>query len=132
MEKDIIKRSIKVSLIVAVIFTPFLYLYIGSAFTYGFMAGAAWNIVNVFLLFHLVTNLITPVASNKGFGVIAGVIKFPIIYGLGYVVIKYTNVSLYGILAGFSLILTIFALKALGIFYTNVTGLNSRRYGRST
>jgi len=132
MEKDIIKRSIKVSLIVAVIFTPFLYLYIGSAFTYGFMAGAAWNIVNVFLLFHLVTNLITPVASNKGFGVIAGVIKFPIIYGLGYAVITYTNVSLYGILAGFSLILIIFALKALGIFYTNVTGLNSRRYGRST
>ena len=34
MEKDLIKRSIKASLIVAVIFTPFLYLYTGSAFTY--------------------------------------------------------------------------------------------------
>ncbi len=132
MEKDLIKRSIKASLIVAVIFTPFLYLYTGSNFTYGFIAGAAWNIVNVFLLFHLVTNLITPVASNKGFGLIAGVIKFPLLYGAGYAVIRYTDVSLYGILAGFSLILFIFALKALGTFYTNVIGLNSRRYGRST
>lgn len=132
MEKDIIKRSIKVSIIVTAIITPFLPIYLSSTFTYGFIAGAAWNILNVFLLFQLVTNLITPDASNKGFGVIAGVIKFPILYGLGYAVIKYTNVSLYGILAGFSLILAIFALKALGIFYTDVIGLNSRRYGRST
>ena len=132
MKQDIIKRSIKVSLIVAVIFIPFLYLYLGSAFTYGFIAGAAWNIVNVFLLFHLVTNLITLGESNKGLGVISGVIKFPLLYGAGYAVIRYTDVSLYGILAGFSLILFIFALKALGTFYTNVIGLNSRRYGRST
>src|SRR3989337_2604477 len=98
MEKDIIKRSIRTSVIVAVIFTPFLYLYTGSTFTYGFIAGAAWNIVNVFLLFHLVTNLMTPAESNKGLGVIAGVIKFPLLYGAGYAVIRYTDVSLYGIL----------------------------------
>ncbi|HZX48639.1 MAG TPA: hypothetical protein VFF47_05420 [Nitrospirota bacterium] len=132
MENDLIKRSIRTSVIVAVILIPFLYLYLGSTFTYGFIAGAAWNIVNVFLLFHLITNLITPAESNKGLGVIAGVIKFPLLYGAGYIVIRYTDVSLYGILAGFSLILLIFALKALGIFYTNVIGLKSRSYGKST
>ena len=84
MEKDFIKKSIKASIIVAAIFTPFLLLYFGSTFMYGFIAGAAWNITNVFLLLQLVTNLITPAESNKKFGVVAGLMKFPILYGIGY------------------------------------------------
>lgn len=127
-----IERSIKASIIVAVICIPFLPLYLGNTFTYGFIAGAAWNIVNVFLLFQLVTNLTTPAESKKGLGIIAGAIKFPLLYGIGYAVISYTNISLYGILAGFSLILVVFALKTLGIFYTNVLYGDNRGYGRGT
>lgn len=59
--------------------------------------------------------------------------KFPVLYGLGYVFVRYANASVYGILAGFSLILIVFVLKALGIYiYRNISYRDNRSYGSST
>ena len=125
MEKEFINKSLKVSTIVAIIFAPFLFVYFGASVALGFMAGAAWNIVNVFLLHWVLTTTLSPAAANnenknkKMWGAIAGILKFPVLYGAGYIIIKYTNLSLYGILVGFSLLLIVFILRVSGMYFKN-------------
>ena len=132
MDRDFLKRSIRTSIIVTVISSPFTLLYLGYPIAWGFVAGAAWNIINVYLLSQVITNLITPHPSNKTLGAVAGILKFPVLYGIGYVILRYTNASVYGIMAGFSLILAIFLLKAIGIYYLNISYQGKKSYGSST
>lgn len=132
MDRDFIKRSIRASVVVTVILTPFTFLYLGVQTGWGFTAGAAWNIINVYLLSQVIINLITPHPSNRKLGAVAGVIKFPVLYAIGYLILRYTNPSVYGIMAGFSLILAIFFLKAIGIYYLNVSYQGKKSYGSST
>src|SRR3989304_5435765 len=108
MDNDFIKRSIRASVIVTMILAPFTFYYLGIQTGWGFVAGAAWNIINVYLLSQVVVNLITPHPSNKKLVAVAGILKFPVLYGIGFVILSYTNPSVYGIMAGFSLILSIF------------------------
>ncbi|HAS18336.1 MAG: hypothetical protein A2Y48_09275 [Nitrospirae bacterium RIFCSPLOW2_12_42_9] len=117
MDKDFINRSLKVSTIVAIIFAPFLLLYFNLYITMGIMAGAIWNIVNILLLSQIFTMFTSPEKLNKKWAVLAGIIKFPVLYGGGYAIIKYTNISLYGIIAGFPLVLAVFVLRVLGIYF---------------
>lgn len=117
MDKDFIKRSLKVSTIVAFIFAPFLLIYFGLYITMGIMAGAIWNIVNILLLSQIFTMFTSPEKLNKKWAVLASIIKFPVLYGAGYAIIKYTDVSLYGIILGFPLVLAVFVLKVLGIYF---------------
>jgi len=136
MNRDFITRSLRVSLIITLLFVPFLFLYLGQSAAWGFIAGAAWNILNVYLLSQMITRLVVPANANhadKGTAALAGLLKFPVLYGLGYVFVRYTNASVYGILAGFSLILIVFVLKALGIYiYRNISYRDNKSYGSST
>lgn len=139
MNGDFIKRSLKVSIIITLIFAPFLFHYLGQSVAWGFIAGAAWNILNVYLLSQAITRLVVPANADhgdntdKGTAVVAGLLKFPVLYGLGYVFVRYTNASVYGIMAGFSLILIVFVLKALGIYiHKNISYRDNRSYGSST
>ena len=131
MDRDFLKRSIRASVIVTAILAPFTFLYFDIPTGWGFVAGAAWNIINVYLLSQVITNLITPHQSNKKLGAVAGVLKFPVLYGIGFVILSYTNPSVYGIMAGFSLILAIFLLKAIGICYLNISYQGKKSYGSS-
>ena len=139
MNGDFIKRSLRVSIIVTLLFVPFLFLYLGPSATWGFIAGAAWNILNVYLLSQVITRIVVPANADhadhadKGPAALAGLLKFPVLYGLGYVFVRYANASVYGIMAGFSLILIVFVLKALGIYiYRNISYRDNRSYGSST
>ncbi len=119
MQKDFIRRSLKVSAVVTILFSPFLLVYFGPSIALGFMAGAVWNIINVFLLYWVLTMPLATTPSNKRWGAMAGILKFPVLYGTGYIIIRYTNLSLYGIIAGFSLILIVFVLRVSGIYFKN-------------
>src|SRR3972149_576384 len=117
MDRDFLKRSIRASVIVTAILAPFTFLYFGIPTGWGFVAGAVWNIINVYLLSQVIINLITPHQSNKKLGAVAGILKFPVLYGIGFVILSYTNPSVYGIMAGVLLILAIFFFKKKGIFF---------------
>ena len=136
MNRDFITRSLRVSIIITLLFVPFLFLYLGQSAAWGFIAGAAWNILNVYLLSQMITRLVVPANANhadKGPAALAGLLKFPVLYGLGYVFVRYANASVYGIMAGFSLILIVFVLKALGIYiYRNISYRDNKSYGSST
>lgn len=131
MDRDFIKRSLRVSIIVTIILVPLISVYFSGSVTLGFMAGSAWNIFNLFLLTKLLNMFIMPHEVKKKWGITAGIIKFPVLYGIGYSIIRYTDISRYGIMCGISVVLIVIMLKALGIYYTNVFLQGKRNYGRS-
>lgn len=131
VDRNFIISSLKTALVVTIIFAPFVQLYFGTYFTLGFMAGAIWNILNVFLLFKVSNILVPSYESNKTRGLVSGMLKFPLLFGAGYMVIKYTRVSLYGIMLGFSLLLVVFILRAAGGYLTGGVSLERPKgYGR--
>ena len=131
MDGDFIKRSLRVSIIITIIVIPLISVYFSGSITMGFMAGSAWNIINLFLLTKLLNMFIMPHEFSKKWGIAAGIIKFPVLYGIGYIIIRYTNISSYGIMCGISVVLIVMMLKALGLYYTNVFLHGKRNYGRS-
>lgn len=131
VDRNFIIRSLKTALIVTIIFAPFVQLYFGTYFTLGFITGSVWNIVNVFLLFKVSNVLVPSNESKKTWGLASDMLKFPVLFGAGYLVIKYTRVSLYGIMIGFSLLLIVFILRAVGGYLTGGVSLErSKGYGR--
>ena len=134
MDRGFINRSIKAAVIVTLIFSPFVLLYFGRSAFLGFFAGAVWNILNVFLLSKILSIVLLQSRKEKIGGIIAAIIKFPVLYGGGFLILNLIDLSIYGILAGFSIILIVFVLKTLGIYMKNSLWKNERaeHYGRSS
>lgn len=132
MENDFIHKSLKVSAMVILLFVPFLFVYLGPRITLGFLAGAIWNIANVFLLSRVFTMITSPGPSNKVWGFLLGILKFPFLYGIGYIIIRYINVALYALIVGFTLVLLILVLRVVGAYLNNIFYPGKRSYGRGT
>lgn len=130
-ERNFIIRSLKIAVVITIIFAPFGYIYFGPSVALGFVSGAVWNILNVYLLLQASNVLVTSDEGKKMMGIIAGIFKFPVLYGIGYVIIKYTGASLYGIISGFSLIFIVLVLRAVGVYLTTGVPCEGKRgYGR--
>lgn len=114
MGLDFINRVAKASVILALIQLPFVTVYIGWHIAVGVLLGAFWGAANLMLIKYIVTGIITPNPKSKKRALILGAIKFPLLYGLGYLLLVseiFTPVSL---LAGFTIIFLVAFLKALG------------------
>lgn len=76
----------------------------GSALLLGFLAGGAWNLVNLWCLAHLLRAWIGPRPSRRR---VVGwlVVKFPLWYAAAILVLQQPGVSLVGFGAGFTLVL---------------------------
>ncbi len=113
MSLDFVNRIIKTSLILAGIAFPFLAVYIGIPFGVAFALGASWGCLNLFAIKMLVTQAIKP--GDKSVLLILSFIfvKFPIIYVLGYLLVKWSYPPIYGLVWGFSSIMIVTVLKVL-------------------
>lgn len=136
LDKGFVDRSLKAALIVTFIFSPFIFVKLGPSIFLGFFAGAIWNIINVFLISKMVSLFLfhNKFKGNKLLSTIAFLIKFPLLYGGGFWLIAYLHPSIYGVLAGFSIILIVFILKLAGIYMANYTWKEEKSgsYGRSS
>ncbi len=131
-DRNFIIKSLKIAVVITIILAPFSLVYFSPSVAIGFTAGAVWNILNVYLLFQASNVLVPSDEAKKMMGIIAGIVKFPVLYGLGYVIIKYAGASLYGIIAGFSLIFVVLVLRAVGGSLTTGVSVEGKRgYGRS-
>jgi len=113
MNLDFVNRVLKTSLILAAIAFPFLAVYIGMPFGVAYVLGALWGCLNLFAIKMLVTQAIKP--GDKSVVLILSFIfvKFPIIYLLGYLLVKWAYPPIYGLVWGFSSIMIVTVLKVL-------------------
>ena len=123
MGLEFITRLIKTTAVIALIVALYLTVYVGGRTALGFLIGVVWSLVNLYFLRGLVKEVITPSDTRKDIAIILGLIKFPVLYVIGYFVIASDYFSLYALLAGFSLIFPIALLKVLGRLYLKMDTL---------
>ena len=80
-------------------------------FAAGLLAGAAWIFLNSYFLFRLVHVGLEPKARVNDRILLFSILKFPVLYVVGFFVLKSRVYPVYGILAGLSLFLLAFALS---------------------
>ncbi|MBN1212090.1 MAG: hypothetical protein JXA92_05885 [candidate division Zixibacteria bacterium] len=114
MGLDLISRTLKTSAIVLLIFLPFGLYYWGVFPTLAVLSGAVWGFINLIFLSQLVRTVIRPDKIDVRRAVGLGLIKFPLLYGSGYFLLKIDRFDPIHLLIGFSLFLAVMVLKMLG------------------
>ena len=116
MGLDFINRIIRTSLILAALQYPFVALYVGWQMALGIMLGCAWGAVNLVFIKYIIVALITPNKASKRRIMILAAIKFPLLYAIGYLLLKVGYFTPMSLLIGFTMIFLVTFLKALGRF----------------
>ncbi len=115
MGLEFIHRVIKTSLVVSALGFLFVTVYFDFKFGGGILAGAIWCSLNLLFLTHLITEVFTPAKEvKKGKVVMIALIKFPLLYAAGYLLLKINFFPAESLLSGFTLIFLVMFLKALG------------------
>jgi hypothetical protein len=113
MNLEFVDRVIKTSLILIAIVFPFAALYLKLSFAFSLFLGCLWGCANLFLIRVLVTKSLGVRIKSK-FWIIAIVfVKFPLLYFMGYLLLKWKYLSPYGLLFGFTAIFIVTVLKVV-------------------
>jgi len=111
---DFIQRTLRTSGVVLLICLVFGFYYFGKWPALGFFSGGVWGMVNLILITSLVKLTIRPEGADVTAALITGLVKFPLLYLAGYFLLKVKQFEPLHLLYGFSLILVIIVLKAMG------------------
>jgi len=122
MGPEFVGRVIRTSAWVA----PLGALYVAAYYSVGFAAaivvGTAWACANLYLIKILVEKLIRPGGGRRKDAILLGCVKFPLLYGLGYLALRAEALPVLGLLAGFWLPKAVIVLKSLGMFVGRRSG----------
>ena len=111
---NFIDRTIKTSGFVLLI--GFVYGMYSFGFWNGlaFFSGGIWGIINIMFLKDLVQNVFTTGEINTSSVAVTALIKFPLLFVAGFFLVQVEMFDIKVLLYGFSLILVVMVLKALG------------------
>ncbi len=107
-------RVIKTTAAVAVLAALFCATYFSPAVGLGLLAGAAWGCVNLFATGQVVRALVSAERPGKVRILKLSFIKFPLLYGAGFLLLWSGVCPPESLVSGFSLVLLVIFLKALG------------------
>ncbi|NIN01005.1 MAG: hypothetical protein GTO24_23840 [candidate division Zixibacteria bacterium] len=115
MGVEFINRVIRTSLVLAALGFLFVTVYYDFKFGGGILAGTIWGCLNLLFLTHLITEVFTPGKEvSKGKVILIALVKFPLLYLLGYLLLRIRYFPPVSLLSGFTLIFLVMFLKALG------------------
>jgi hypothetical protein len=113
MNLEFIDRIIKTSLLVIIIAFPFAAVYVRLSFAISIILGCLWGCADLFLIKLLITSFL----GGRKRGILSIILiltaKFPFLYFLGYLLVKWNYLSIYGLLWGFSAIFLVTVLKVV-------------------
>ena len=109
-----IDRTIRTAGLVLLIGFVFIMYSFGFWNGLAFFSGGVWGIINIMLLKDLIQNVFTPNDINTSAVALTALIKFPLLFVAGYFLVTIEMFDIKVLLYGFSLILVIMVLKALG------------------
>ena len=106
---------IKTSLILAVLIFLFVTFYYRFDYASGIFVGCGWGCSNLYLLANLITQATNPGGVDRKRVVLLVLVKFPLLYLSGYILLKLKYFPVTSLLAGFTIIFAVILLKALGL-----------------
>lgn len=124
MSLEFLKRIWKTTLVVGVIVFAFTAVYFDMKFAWGLLVGCVWGVANFVALTAVLTAFVTPGEVNRNRALILAAIKFPVIYGVGYLILRSEWFEPTALLVGFSLLFMVTLLKALGRSYLKMDEKN--------
>jgi hypothetical protein len=114
MGLEFIGRTLRTFGLVMLIFLPFGFFYLGAYPTLAVLSGGIWSMINMMFLTELIKSTVRPGGVQMERAIVIGVIKFPLLYGTAYALLKVSQFKPTLLLAGFSGIFLIMLLKAMG------------------
>ena len=101
--------------------------YVNTAWAVGFALGALWSIANLYLIKVLIEKVITLDKRPAGPVALLVLVKFPLLYGLGFLILSWGWYDVLAPLIGFSLPFAVVVLKAAGRFWLGIDGPDAGR-----
>ncbi len=117
MSLEFLTRIWKSTLVVGGIVFAFTAVYFDMQFALGLLVGCLWGVANFIALTAVLTAFVKPGQVNRNKALILAAIKFPVIYGLGFLILYSKWFEPTSLLVGFSLLFMVTLLKALGRSY---------------
>lgn len=111
---EFLDRVRKTSVATGFIVSLIVWMYIGPGAAGAFLLGCAWSLVNLHLLRVLVRLVVSDPKNHKLRIAAVLVLKAPVLYGAGYLLLQTGWLPVAGLLAGFVWPLSVIALKAAG------------------
>lgn len=114
MGLEFIGRVIKTSLVVAAFILIFGAVYYDWNYSLGIAIGLVFNCVNLWFVKGLIEQTVT-LRERKPLPILVlSAIKFPVLYLIGYLILKVDIVPVTSLLVGFTLLFAIVVLKVIG------------------
>ena len=111
---EFIYRTIKTTLVLAVLVFVVVTIYFNFKTALGILVGAGCGCLNLYFLTNLIKEALSPEKPNKRKIALIALVKFPLLYLLGYFLLRLKYFSVVSLLSGFTLIFVVIFLKALG------------------
>ncbi len=114
MGLEFITRVVKTSVIVSLIQLPFVAIYFDYRYGLGIVLGCLWGVVNLHFLRSVVVCYTNLSGRSKRQLLLLLLLKFPLLYLVGYLLLKWSLFPVLSLVVGFTLIFAVILLKALG------------------
>jgi hypothetical protein len=118
MGLDFINRVIKTTLLLGALIFVFGSYYFDWTYSLGIFTGVLWGCANLWFIRQFIVNYLTTGDRNAGKLALFALIKFPILYGAGFLVLWLGWFPVVSFVIGFSLIFLVVVFKALGLLIT--------------
>lgn len=120
MGLEFLHRVMRATAVVGVLAFAFVALYYNVEFAWGILVGCAWGIGNFWALTRVITALVTPHGIDRRRALIMAAIKFPVLYVGGYFILTSGWFPPLALLAGFTILFVVVALKAAGRMFLHL------------
>jgi len=124
---EFLARVVRTSALVAPLIAIFLATYVSPSAGSGFLLGALWGILNLLAVISIVRAMFGSDDPGTRRVISLALLKFPVLYGAGFLLIRCGAFPLTSLVSGFSLILSVILLKAVGAVVTE--RMSSKKYG---
>jgi len=114
MDTGFITRTLKTSGLLALLILAFGSFYYGFVPSLSVFTGIIWGMVNLHFLERLVRNSLRPDGVDKSTALVMLFIKFPLLYAAGYFLVTSDYFNPVMLLIGFTVVLLVIVLKAVG------------------
>ncbi len=114
LDMDFLRRVLVTSSVLAILSFLFIAVYVGWRFGVGVLFGTAWSVANFHLLIQLVKIMVEEGRIRHKRVALLALVKFPILYGLAYLVLRFAELPALAFVIGFGVPFFVMVMKALG------------------
>lgn len=117
MDLEFLARVRRASIATGAVLGVFVAVYVGLGAGAACAAGIAWSLVNLHFIAELIKRVITNQERSKRGIVAVLLVKFPALYGMGFLLLWIGQLPPLWLVAGFTWPFVVLALKAFGRAY---------------